>query len=174
MLQFILISISIIISSLFINIKHPLAIGMTLLMQTLIICLITGSIIKTFWFSYTLFLIFLGGILILFIYVTALASNRIFSFSIKLIIVYLSLLIITSIIFISLDLRIIKSFLINIEIESNINIKNYIEENVLSLNKLYNFPTNLLTITIINYLFLTLIIIVNITKTFKGPLRSIN
>ena len=49
--------------------------GLTLLIQTILVSIISGLITKTFWFSYILFLVFLGGILVLFIYVTSLASN---------------------------------------------------------------------------------------------------
>lgn len=49
---------------------------------------------------------------------------------------------------------------------------NYINENFLNLNKLYNFPINFITILLINYLFLTLIVIVKITNINKGPLRA--
>jgi len=75
--------LSFICSSIFSTIKHPLAMGLILLIQTIFICLLRGLLIKSFWFSYILFLIFIGGILVLFIYVTSLASNEIFSFSIK-------------------------------------------------------------------------------------------
>jgi NADH-ubiquinone oxidoreductase chain 6 len=39
------------------------------------------------------------------------------------------------------------------------------------LNKLYNFPTNFLTVLLINYLFLTLIAAVKVTNVHYGPLR---
>lgn len=59
----------------------------------------------------------------------------------------------------------------NLEIDSIIRIKTFLNENILTLNKLYNFPTNLVTIILIIYLFLTLIAIVKITNVFEGPLR---
>lgn len=61
----------------------------------------------------------------------------------------------------------------NIEIKSIFDINSYIIENSISLIKLYNYPTNLLTIILINYLLITLIAVVKITKIFKGPLRPI-
>lgn len=64
--------------------------------------------------------------------------------------------------------------LTNIEIERVSKLYSYISENSLSLNKLYNFPTNFITILLINYLLITLIVVVKITKIFKGPLRIIN
>lgn len=166
-------SLIIIIRIIFLNIIHPLAIGLTLLIQTLLICLITGLITKSFWFSYILFLIFLGGILVLFIYVTSLASNEIFSISIKLIIISLVILFTIAIIGLIIDNNLFINWINNNDIESIYNINSYIKENSLNLNKLYNFPTNLITIILINYLLITLVAVVKITKLSKGPLRSI-
>lgn len=155
----------------FICIKHPLAIGLILLIQTFFICILSGFITKTFWFSYILFLIFLGGILVLFIYVTSLASNEIFNFSIKILTFRILnfVLIYFSLIFI--DKNIIINYLINHENESIREMKNLLIENSLTLNKLYNFPINILTILLIIYLFLTLVAVVKITNVFEGPLR---
>ena len=147
---------------------------MILLVQTLFIAILTGFLTKSFWFSYILFLIFLGGILVLFIYVTSLASNEIFSISIKLIIWRLStIIIIIFIIWINDNVILYLKFL-NEEITELINQNSYIIENSLRLNKLYNYPTNIITIILINYLLITLIAIVKITKLFHGPLRIIN
>ena len=54
----------------FLYILSELAIGLILLIQTTILCLITRTIYRRFWFSYTLFIIIIGGILVLFIYIT--------------------------------------------------------------------------------------------------------
>jgi hypothetical protein len=56
----------------FIQIKHPLAIGIILLIQAIITCLIRGLINKRFWFQYILFIVFVGEMLVLFIYITRL------------------------------------------------------------------------------------------------------
>lgn len=143
------------------------------MIQTLLICLTTGLITKSFWFSYILFLVFLGGILVLFIYVTSLASNEIFSISIKLTILSIILLSTLFLISIIIDKNLVRNWFINNEIESITNYYSYFSENSLSLNKLYNFPTNFVTIILINYLLITLIAVVKITKLSKGPLRSI-
>ena len=73
-----------------------------------------------------------------------------------------------------IDKSIISFFSLNNEITSIYKIDSYFLENSLSLNKLYNFPTNFITILLINYLLITLIVIVKITKLFKGPLRIIS
>lgn len=106
----------------------------------------------------------------LFIYVTSLSSNEIFSTSNKLLILIRGLLIITFRLLLIVDLNYF-SFIINYEtiLFNNLNI--FINENNNNLNKLYNFPTNFITLFIINYLFLTLVIAVKITNFFYGPLR---
>lgn len=119
-------------------------------------------------------MIFLGGILVLFIYVTSLASNEIFNLSIKLTLFSGLILFIILILSFIVDKTSISLFLINNEIESIIKINSYFTENSLSLNKLYNFPTNFITILLINYLLITLIVVVKITKLFKGPIRIIS
>lgn len=166
--------ISLICRTIFITIKHPLAIGLILLIQTLLICLITGIISKTFWFSYILFLIFLGGILVLFIYITSLASNEIFNFSSKTFTLNIMIILIWNLIIFIRDKSLLINYYIRYEIESLNFIKRFIIENSLILNKLYNFPVNLITIILIAYLFLTLIAIVKITNIFEGPLRPKN
>lgn len=126
---------------------------------------------KTYWFSYILFLTFVGGILVLFIYVTSLASNDIFKFSSKILFFSSITFIINIILFIIVDKFIMLNYFINYEINNLNNIFIYTNENSLILNLLYNFPINLISIILIIYLFLTLIAVVKITNIFEGPLR---
>jgi NADH-ubiquinone oxidoreductase chain 6 len=70
----------------FTQVKHSIAIGLILLIQAVIVCLIRGKIYRSFWFSYILFIIIIGGILVVFIYITRLASNETFSPSNKILI----------------------------------------------------------------------------------------
>lgn len=155
------------------QIKHPLAIGLILLIQTLLTSLLTGIYVKTFWFSYVLFLIFIGGILVLFIYVTSLSSNEIFSISFKLLFITIIIIIIFINFSFFIDKSLIETFINNNEINTFF-INSLMPENSIELNKIYNFPTNLITLLLINYLFLTLLVTVKITKKNYGPLRPIN
>lgn len=148
-----------------------MAMGLILLIQTVIIRIITGIIIKTFWFSYVLFLVFVGGILVLFIYVTSLASNEIFNVSIKILLISLIMFFILNLGLLFTD-KIFNLFLFESFDGINLNlIKSFYNENLLTINKLYNFPINLITIILIVYLFLTLVAVVKITNIFEGPLR---
>nr|AMH85588.1 NADH dehydrogenase subunit 6 [Cochliomyia macellaria] len=170
MMQWILMSLLFIFNFIFMNMKHPLAMGLTLLIQTTLVCLTSGLMTKSFWFSYILFLVFLGGMLVLFIYVTSLASNEMFTFSIKLLFISLSILFLMIVTLFFMDKNILLQYQ-NLEVKSICDLNSYLTENSLSLNKLYNYPTNLLTILLMNYLLITLIAVVKITKLFKGPLR---
>nr|QIC19211.1 NADH dehydrogenase subunit 6 [Ocydromia sp. DY-2020] len=174
MIQMIMYSMTLISSLIFMQMNHPLAMGLMLLMQTFLICLITGLLTKTFWFSYILFLIFLGGMLVLFIYVTSLASNEMFSLSTNLIFISFMMISILILLMIIIDKMNIYPLLYNNEMSELYNLNSFIQENSLMLNKLYNYPTNLISILLINYLLITLIVIVKITNIFYGPLRMMN
>nr|YP_010329938.1 NADH dehydrogenase subunit 6 [Phragmatobia fuliginosa]UNP54687.1 NADH dehydrogenase subunit 6 [Phragmatobia fuliginosa] len=169
-LSFTIIFITIFI--LFLN--NPLSMGLMILLQTLNICLISGMLIKTYWFSYILFLIFLGGLLVLFIYVSSIASNELFkpSFNLKMMFILFIFLLIMIKLFYSNNL-----FWLNFSFNSDMNnlflfdlfINN---ENKINLSKLYNNQTFMIMMMLIIYLFITLIAVVKITNIFYGPLRS--
>lgn len=118
----------------------------------------------------------MGGILILFIYITSLASNETFSFNInpKFIIFWYTFffIILISIYFIDFNILSIEIKKINDDKNSFYLLSILTEKNKIILNKLYNFPINIITILLVFYLFLTLITSVKITNIFKGPLRT--
>nr|AVN67631.1 NADH dehydrogenase subunit 6 [Paratemnopteryx couloniana] len=162
-----LMSISTTLSIMFTQMNHPLAMGLILLIQTTLISLISGLLSQSFWFSYILFLIFLGGMLILFIYVTSLASNEMFSLSTKMMISSTFIMLLSMIIF-----HISKNMpMQNQEMMYTMLLNNPLYS---SLMKLYNQPMGNITILLASYLFLTLIAVVKITNIFKGPLRQMN
>ncbi|YP_009689510.1 NADH dehydrogenase subunit 6 (mitochondrion) [Anopheles cruzii] len=173
-MKLIIMSTCLIMSFIFMQMSHPLSMGLMLLIQTFLTCLLTGIYVKTFWFSYILFLIFLGGMLILFIYVTSLSSNEMFNMSFSLSLMSFMIFMFFMMIFLFLDKTLIEQFITNLEMEKILNFNNLINENMLSLNKMYNFPINMITLLLINYLFLTLLVTVKITKKFYGPLRPMN
>uniref|UniRef100_A0AAU6QFQ0 NADH-ubiquinone oxidoreductase chain 6 n=1 Tax=Nepsalus decorosus TaxID=2950595 RepID=A0AAU6QFQ0_9NEOP len=168
-MSLLLTTLNIIMSLNFTQMKHPLAMGLTLLLQTIIISLTCGLYTYTYWFAYILFLIMLGGMLVLFIYVTSLASNELFSFSILNLMLSILLLSITMMIIFFMDKTML--LLNNMEM-MKFYTNNLFMENELSLNKLYNNPTTNITLMMMNYLLLTLIVIVKIVNINYGPLRQ--
>nr|AZQ21627.1 NADH dehydrogenase subunit 6 [Mythimna pallidicosta] len=164
----------IMISFLMLFLNNPLSMGLMILIQTLLTCLLTGMMIKTYWFSYILFLTFLGGLLVLFIYVSSIASNEMFNFMINM----------KKMFFISLILMMITQFIymnnlswMNLSMNSDMNNFNQLilfinNENKINLSKLYNNQTFMMMMMLVIYLFVTLIAIVKITNIFYGPIRS--
>nr|QXF68475.1 NADH dehydrogenase subunit 6 [Hierodula sp. JYZ-2020] len=163
-----LLSLSIILSIIFLFLNHPLAMGLILFLQAISMCLISGLMSLSFWFSYVLLLIYLGGMLVLFMYVTSLASNEMFFYSNKILITIILLpLIFTLIYFIYPYYP--KNMYENMESSLTLSL---ISNNFLL--KMYNQPINMITILIASYLFLTLIAVVKIINIYKGPLRQMN
>nr|YP_010946775.1 NADH dehydrogenase subunit 6 [Pseudoglomeris montshadskii]WGO57532.1 NADH dehydrogenase subunit 6 [Pseudoglomeris montshadskii] len=160
-----LINISMMFSILFTQMNYPLALGLILLIQTVMISTITGMMSQFFWFSYTLFLVFLGGMLILFIYMTSLVSNETISMSTMMIMINFIMFLL---------LMLVNSSWLNMNNFESLNFLTTNNELSLLLIKIYNQPSGIITIMLAMYLFITLIAVVKITSISKGPLRQMN
>nr|YP_002274312.1 NADH dehydrogenase subunit 6 [Parafronurus youi]ABY53359.1 NADH dehydrogenase subunit 6 [Parafronurus youi] len=156
----------------FMSMNHPLAMGLILLVQTLLIALMTGLLSPSFWFSYILFLVFLGGMLVLFIYVTSLASNEMFSISSQVMIGVLLFILMLIIFTFMNDPNLWLPPTISDQLLTH-NLYSYMNLETLLL-KLYAAPSFYLTLLLVIYLFLTLIAVVTVTQIYEGPLRSKN
>nr|ARH54179.1 NADH dehydrogenase subunit 6 [Chrysomela populi] len=147
--------------------NHPLSLGMILLMQTIMTSLLTGMLNTNYWFSYILFLIMIGGMLILFIYMTSIASNEKFKFSYKLIMMFMLFMTIIMIMLL-MDYY---YFNMKMNLSDQLN-QNNLNNFKLSMNKYMNYPQNLIMLMMIMYLLITLIMVVKITNVHYGPLRQ--
>nr|YP_009026966.1 NADH dehydrogenase subunit 6 [Cherax crassimanus]CDN96573.1 NADH dehydrogenase subunit 6 [Cherax crassimanus] len=157
------------IAILFSTLSHPLSMGLTLLIQTILICILSGLFNASYWFSYILFLIFLGGMLILFIYISSLASNESFKIHLK----YMALLV--PLLVISLFLTLTDPMLCPSKFFNSSTffaLENKINLNYLTSGPIYSSPSVLLTLFMISYLLLTLIVVVKIINISSSPLRS--
>nr|ARO34903.1 NADH dehydrogenase subunit 6 [Corynis lateralis] len=152
--------------------KTPMTMGLSLLLQTFLIAAITGMNSMSFWFSYILFLIMIGGMLILFTYMSSLTSNQKFKFNKNLILIITLLMIL---------LTTFNNFiLLKNEIPLNLidknmmfNIKLIFKHLMILLNKLFNWPENKILLLMINYLLLTLFISVKIINVNSGAIRKV-
>nr|URX54315.1 NADH dehydrogenase subunit 6 [Neotermes sp. 7 AB-2022a] len=149
-------------SAMFTQMNHPLAMGMMLLLQTMMMCLISGLMHQSFWFQYILFMVFVGGMLVLFIYVASLASNEMFSLSTKM--MAMATAMITTMMMIK-DQTTTNSK----ETELYTTTSNEI---ITMTSKLYNQPNGTMTILMALYLLMTLIVVVKVTNVSMGPLRQ--
>nr|UQJ75284.1 NADH dehydrogenase subunit 6 [Proneotermes latifrons] len=156
-------TMSVLLSIMFTQMNHPLAMGMMLLTQTIMMCMISGLMHQSFWFQYILFMVFVGGMLVLFIYVSSLASNEMFSLSTKMTVMLLIMMMLNPTI---KDWNMInskESMMFNTTTENEI---------ITMTSKLYNQPNGTMTILMALYLLMTLIVVVKITNMPKGPLRQ--
>nr|YP_010987621.1 NADH dehydrogenase subunit 6 [Oxytelus varipennis]WON66040.1 NADH dehydrogenase subunit 6 [Oxytelus varipennis] len=142
--------------------KHPITMGVMLLLQTLLTAMLMNSIIMNSWFSYILLLVMIGGLLILFIYMTSLVSNKKFKFNPMLMFIHL-LIMASSIIIFMMDKFNFYCF------SKSYMLMNYQLE--LNFNK-FIMPSYLMMTTLIIYLLIVLIAVVKISSFKSGPLRQ--
>nr|YP_003331013.1 NADH dehydrogenase subunit 6 [Adelium sp. NCS-2009]ACM45073.1 NADH dehydrogenase subunit 6 [Adelium sp. NCS-2009] len=159
-----LLSTTLLMSSIFIFMNHPLSMGLILLIQTTLISLITGNLNYNFWFSYILFLVMVGGMLILFMYMTSIASNEKFKMNMKVI----CTIILPMITIVYLENFVTETSMINNDMQMN-NTNNLVN---LSMNKFINYPLNMILVFMMIYLLLALVATVKISSLKNGPLRQ--
>nr|AMR97514.1 NADH deshydrogenase subunit 6 [Iberobaenia minuta] len=147
----------------FLIMKHPLSMGFILLIQSTLISLVTGMM-SSFWYAYILFLIIVSAMLIMFLYMTSVASNKKFMKSNKSIIkISLTTLMIIPLIF---STNLMKPMLTN-----NEKMMKFMPMEM-SLNKYLNLPSKTASMTMIFILFLTMIIVIKMTNVKTGPIRQ--
>nr|YP_009245637.1 NADH dehydrogenase subunit 6 [Oligolophus tienmushanensis]AIG60118.1 NADH dehydrogenase subunit 6 [Oligolophus tienmushanensis] len=130
---------------------HPLVIIMSLIICTSVMSINVFYLTKISLFSYMIMLVILGGLIILFIYMASLAPNEPIHSKKMNLIIMMSMA--TSIIMMAFSYKL-----------------PYHNNKALEISMLMN---NISLITIAaSYLFITLVVVVNITKISKGPLRS--
>nr|QZK21893.1 NADH dehydrogenase subunit 6 [Amitermes sp. QLD_074] len=157
-----LMSMSTMTSLMLTQMKHPLAMGLMLLIQTTMVCLISGTMYSSFWFSYILFMIMIGGMLVLFMYMTSLASNEMFSPSNKMLMATLTLL--------PILMYMMPTVTNNKEMKTH---STMMENEILTTTTvMYNQMMGTMTTLLVLYMLLTLIVVVNIINVSKGPLRQ--
>nr|AIC09096.1 NADH dehydrogenase subunit 6 [Gasteruption sp. M19] len=156
--------------------NNPLMMNMILCLVTLMYSLSMSLLSSTFWFSMIMFLMMIGGLLILFLYFTSISPNEFNNIPYN---TMISLLMKISMIMLMImlimyyyshnDYLIMNSWKKSNEINYNINNKmNYI----FSSNFIYSYPIYKITLLIIIYLFYTLFIINKLCLNSKKPLRK--
>nr|YP_010759005.1 NADH dehydrogenase subunit 6 [Ctenolepisma longicaudatum]WEX31830.1 NADH dehydrogenase subunit 6 [Ctenolepisma longicaudatum] len=147
------------------RLTHPLSMGLTLITNTIITSLTVTTMSESPWFSYILFLIFLGGMLVLFIYVTSLASNEKFHLNTKTV-TLLPLIAITISVLLMMD-----PMLISTPLTPQDSLDLFINNQEIPAMKFYSKTLSPITLTLATYLFVTLIAVVKVTNLQQGPLR---
>nr|YP_009389831.1 NADH dehydrogenase subunit 6 [Pternoscirta caliginosa]ANJ44397.1 NADH dehydrogenase subunit 6 [Pternoscirta caliginosa] len=171
MMKMIIMSLSNLMNINFINMNHPMSIMMNIIIQTILTSMMTGMVMESFWLSYILLLMFLGGMMVLFIYITSIVSNEMFSIKMLYSIFILNMVFILSIIMYNSDKMMFMEMIKNTE-KMNMNYSINFKEMSTSLMKLYNNPTIIITMMMLIYLFIALLAVVKITNINQGPIRK--
>nr|UGS80409.1 NADH dehydrogenase subunit 6 [Lachesilla punctata] len=160
---------SIFLAMMFLFSMNPLTMGLILIFQTISLSLVLAFCLKSAWFIYMLILIFIGGMLVLFIYVTSIFPNEKFSFNQSSFMFWGTALMMATMFF-SLYLY-------------SLNLNTWFNESSLSFNtteylllqptkKIFSSQTNILFFFLVNYLFFCMIVVIKITNLPQGPLRK--
>nr|YP_010222664.1 NADH dehydrogenase subunit 6 [Urochela caudata]UCC46127.1 NADH dehydrogenase subunit 6 [Urochela caudata] len=144
-------------STLFLFLVHPLSMTIVLIMLTLMISMTTGIVLSTFILSYIILIIMTSGMLVLFVYMSSVASNE--KFKVALVSGMLMIIIPITIMYMSNEIS-----------ENTWMIQLSPKENMMFI-KMFNYPMNILITFMVMYLFLTMIVVSNIVNFSQGPLR---
>nr|YP_010016419.1 NADH dehydrogenase subunit 6 [Mukaria splendida]QOI73925.1 NADH dehydrogenase subunit 6 [Mukaria splendida] len=137
----------------------PMSMGVFLMLQTILSTMFLLKISFSSWMPMIIFLMLIGGLMILFMYMSSIASNEKFLLNYKLVILPMLMLM--------LPLENMMT-----EIMNNEFLMNNLDKNNLSMMKFYNKKTMMLTLLMFMYMLVTMIVVTKITKIHKGPLRS--
>nr|QUI77281.1 NADH dehydrogenase subunit 6 [Mitjaevia dworakowskae] len=139
--------------------KNPMSMGFLLMIQTMLIIILMNKMLSSSWFMMVTFLMMIGGLLIIFSYMSSIASNEKFKLKFNLIFMMIIMLIITD------------EMMLENQINENQNIL-FSTSVDLSLIKIYNSKSMLMTIMLVLYLLITMISVSKMVKHHEGPLRS--
>nr|YP_010757397.1 NADH dehydrogenase subunit 6 [Aconurella diplachnis]WEU77740.1 NADH dehydrogenase subunit 6 [Aconurella diplachnis] len=159
-MKFFMIKMLMTISTLIMFLKTPMSMGVFLLIQTTLTTLLISKMAFTSWMSMVMFLMFIGGLLILFMYMSSIASNEKFKPNLKLMIIFLIMM------FPMEEML--------MEIQTNELMSSNIKMDMISMSKIYNKKTMMMTLFLFLYMLLSMISVTVIVKMFKGPLRAKN
>ena len=138
-------------------------------MTTVFIALIIGTVYSSYWLPYCLVLILLGGLLVIFIYVSLLASNETFRFS-PIVSLLISLVLPASL----FPLVFREARIGHTPPLSPFDLTQGVQEVTIydTFSSLYSSELSSLTIFVVLYLLLSLLVVVFNTKSRTSTLRS--
>nr|YP_009643451.1 NADH dehydrogenase subunit 6 [Melamphaus faber]APO08881.1 NADH dehydrogenase subunit 6 [Melamphaus faber] len=140
--------------------KHPISVGLLIIMQTINISLMLGMLSGTFLFSYVIIITMLSGVLVLFIYMASIASNE--KFNTPMILMHLSVMV--------MIVGLILQYFLNYPMEMEFNKPQMV--NNLEILTFINLINNYKIITLmVVYLFFTMMVVSLIVTISDGPLR---
>nr|BBN79995.1 NADH dehydrogenase subunit 6 [Grandidierella rubroantennata] len=148
----------------FIFSEHLLVMNFSLMLTSMFYSFILYHQMLTTWMAYILMMVFLSGMMVIFIYMTSLSSNEPFNFSpyMMIIMVFFNLL---------FPFFIFKKNFLLME-NSNLLLNTNFPFSLEMVYKTYSVTSWELTLCLIIYLFVTLIVSVKISSMKSGPLKK--
>nr|WOW99149.1 NADH dehydrogenase subunit 6 [Tropiduchidae sp. 1 WQW-2023a] len=147
--------------------NHPISMGTTLMMQTILISILMFKTSASPWFSYILFITIIGGMMVMFMYMSSIASNEKFKMNL------LTFMIIPAIMTITWMNWIAKDYSMEFSTKMKITKAEMItNKETKALSKFFNSNKMNLTIIMMITLLITMIAVTNISSTFEGPLKK--
>nr|UEK75824.1 NADH dehydrogenase subunit 6 [Coptotettix longtanensis] len=162
-----IITTSTMLSILFMKTKQPMQMIIIILIQTLMATMMMSVKTKSSWFMYILMIVFIGGMMVIFIYITSITPNE------KSEKILIKTMIFTMMIMMTALLTMKNPEFINTE-TLNMESMNMLKTEYTMLNKAFNTPMYMISITMMMYLFIALIAVNKISNMKKGPLRKMN
>nr|BBN79982.1 NADH dehydrogenase subunit 6 [Grandidierella japonica] len=151
----------------FIFSEHLLVMNFSLILTSILFSVVIYCQASTAWLAYLLIMVFLSGLMVLFIYMTSLSSNEPFYFSFT----SLFCLFLFNLGFPLVLWVLSPSGLTPLSLNL---VKNYSSSFVLELvNKTYSLMSSDFTVVMIIYLFITLIVTVKVSSFMSGPLKQV-
>nr|WGT74402.1 NADH dehydrogenase subunit 6 [Paduniella sp. LP-2022] len=159
-------SMFILMNVLFLMLSNPMSINIIILTQTLICCLIMNIMMNNSWYSFIMLIMFLSGMMILFMYMCSISSNLKFKLNKQLIIMIFLMMYMLLMMTINKNLSILDKMSLNMD--------NYLMMNKSSLllMKMYNNKSMYLTTLMIIMLFMMLIFVSYMISDMNMPMRK--
>nr|YP_010924959.1 NADH dehydrogenase subunit 6 [Chanohirata theae]WKB17937.1 NADH dehydrogenase subunit 6 [Chanohirata theae] len=157
-MKMMIMKIMIILPTMVTMMKTPMSMGITLMVQTFMSTMLIAKISSSSWLPLIMFLMLIGGLLILFMYMSSIASNEKFKFNLKMTMLYMLMIVATE-----------EMLMEKMNQNESIMIVN---QETTSLNMIFMKKYLMITTLIFLLLFLTMVSVIFIMKIHKGPLRS--
>nr|CTP93717.1 NADH dehydrogenase subunit 6 [Pseudoniphargus gorbeanus] len=151
-------------SMMFISSNSPLLLSIIIILQTITIAIMLTLFTVSSWFSFMLLMVYLSGMMIVFIYVSSVASNELFymdKYNYMFVLMFIPL-----IIMMMPNMENTQS-----EVTSTLTM-NYTSATITKTIKLFSKSLYLMTIMLIIYILLTMIMVMKNSSFSTGPLRS--
>nr|YP_010571646.1 NADH dehydrogenase subunit 6 [Aphis coreopsidis]UZH32906.1 NADH dehydrogenase subunit 6 [Aphis coreopsidis] len=160
-LKFILLT-NLIMAILLTMMKSPISSNLIILFQTIMLTLMINMINKTSWISFMIFILYIGGLMIIFSYISSIAFNE-FNINKNYKNMMLKLILLTMFMW---YMKLYFSM-------ENFNFENkFMFEDNFNLLNMFMMPNNLMIYFIMMILFFMLILIIWMLKINKGPIRQ--